>query len=260
MALTLSDDDLAAITSIVLSQVTSVATSLSTVNSIATTTRTLASTAASVATSTSGGVSTNTSIVTTVSTGLSTTTSIATKTSTGVSTVTSIVTTISTAISGLATLDEQADALWAHETRTITQTGATLAAAVAGGLVTIQRGDSFSATFTGLSDSTNHSKLWFTVKRNLDDADAAAIIQIDHATGLLYLNATAVPAARNANGTLTLPNTASATVTLDEVETDDLVPAEGLYWDLQMLDTGGTVTTLTSGPCNIVADVSRIVV
>ncbi len=149
--------------------------------------------------------------------------------------------------------------IWGHATRTLTQTGVSIAAAVAGGLVTIQRGDSFTATFTGLADSTGISKMWFTVKRCLADPDTAAIIQIEHTTGLIYLNGTAVPAARNANGTLVDTTTTSATVTLDEVETDDLVPEDGLYYDIQLLTAAGAVTTLTTGPCNIVGDVSRVV-
>lgn len=167
---------------------------------------------------------------------------------------------IATDAIGAAELADSAVAeIWTYATRTLTQAAATLASALAGSTITIARGDSLTATITGLSSSALHSKVWFTVKRSLSDADSAAIIQIEHTGGLLYLNGAVVPAARNANGTLSLPSETSVTVTLDEVETDDLVPANGLYWDIQMLDTNGVVTTLAVGDCNIAGDVTRSV-
>jgi len=134
-----------------------------------------------------------------------------------------------------------------------------IAAAMAGEVVTIKRGDSLSLSITGLGDLTNKSKLWFTVKDNLADADSAAIIQIDDDTGLLYLNAAAAAVA--ANGSITIDDAVAGdiTVALDEAETDDLVPAIGLTYDVQMLDTSNDVSTLTEGPCNITGDVTRAI-
>jgi hypothetical protein len=149
--------------------------------------------------------------------------------------------------------------VWSESTRTLTQSAASVAAAVAGATLTIKRGDSLSASLTGLGDISAASKLWFTVKDNLADVDSASIIQIDDATGLLYLNGAAGTAA---NGSITVDDAVAGdiTIALDEAETDDLVATNGLYYDVQMLDASGDVTTLTEGPCNITGDVTRSIV
>jgi hypothetical protein len=142
---------------------------------------------------------------------------------------------------------------------TLTDTAIAIAAAVAGGVVTIHRGDSLSAAITGLGDISTRAKLWFTVKRSQSDADTDSIIQIEETAGLVYLNG-ADAAARAANGDITVDNAVAGniTITLDEVETDDLVPKTGLYYDVQML-TATDVSTLSAGPCNITADITRVV-
>ena len=150
--------------------------------------------------------------------------------------------------------------VWSETVRTLTQAAASVVSAVSGTTISIKRGDSLSASITGLGDLSASSKLWFTVKEDLDDADTASIVQIDDGTGLLYLNG-ADASARAANGSITVDDAADGdiTIALDEVETDDLVPANGLRYDVQMLDSGGDVTTLTEGLCNIKGDVTRVV-
>jgi hypothetical protein len=254
---------------------TATSTGVSTVNSIVTTVSTGVSTVNSIATKTSAGVSTNTSIVTAVSSYIATNLAAVygateracinllddasggladiqadvvhtmddvevaldslSTISTAVSTVTSIVTTISTAFAS-GTVN--------------------VVTALAGAVLTIRRGDSLSATWTGLASNAGHAKIWLTIKDSQGDADSAAIVQIEHAGGLLYLNGAVASTA--ANGTLTADSNTQITVTLTATETDDLVPANGLYYDLQML-VGTTTTTLTEGPCNIVGDVTRAV-
>ena len=149
--------------------------------------------------------------------------------------------------------------VWAESSRTLTQSAASVASAVSGSTITIKRGDSLSASLTDIGALTNSSKLWFTVKRDLGDADTDAIIQIDDATGLLYLNGAAASVA--ANGSITVDDAATGdiTIALQEAETDDLVPAQGLYYDVQMLDTSNDVTTMTEGWCHITGDVTRSV-
>jgi hypothetical protein len=148
--------------------------------------------------------------------------------------------------------------VWSEATRTLTQSATAIAAAVAGGTVTIHRGDSLSVSITGLGDISTRTKLWFTVKRSPADADTASIIQIEETAGLVYLN--------GATGTAILGDIAvddavagDITITLDETATDDLVPQSGLYYDIQM-KTATTIETLSAGPCNITADITRVVV
>ena len=146
--------------------------------------------------------------------------------------------------------------VWSESTRTLTQSAASIVAAVSGSDLTIKRGDSLSASITGLGALTGYTTIWFTVKNQMSDADSESIIQIDTDTGLVYLNAEA--AANAANGSITIDDAVAGdiTITLDESETDDLVPHRGLYYDVQMLN-GGDVTTLTEGLCRIAGDVTR---
>ena len=126
--------------------------------------------------------------------------------------------------------------------------------------MTIHRGDSLSASITGMGDISGRSKLWFAVKTSDEDTDAESIIMIEETAGLMYLNG-ADASARSANGGITVDNAVAGniTITLDEVETDDLVPAVNLVYDVQMLTAAGAVSTLTAYLARITADVSRVV-
>lgn len=145
--------------------------------------------------------------------------------------------------------------VWAYGTRTLTQSAASVAAAVSGTDLSIHRGDSLSASFTDLGDISGRTKLWFTIKAMRRDADTAAIIQIEETAGLVYINAAA--AGTSANGSITVDDAVAGdiTVTLDEVETAKLSP-DALVYDIQVLD-GGNITTLTAAAATVTADVTR---
>jgi hypothetical protein len=151
--------------------------------------------------------------------------------------------------------------VWSEPTRRLTQSAAAVTATLAGDTITVKRGDTLSVSLTGLGDISASTKLWFSVKNHLRDADTASIVQIDDATGLLYLNATDA-SARAANGSITVDDAVAGNITiaLDEAETDDLVPVNGLVYDVQMLDSSGDVTTLTEGDLDVEGDVTRVIV
>jgi len=158
-----------------------------------------------------------------------------------------------------ANLDNQlsgvAAAVWAAAVRTLTQSAASVIATVTGSDITCQRGDSLSASLTDVGALTGYSKVYFTVKRDYADADTASIIQIEKTAGLKYLNgATGTPA----NGSLTIDDEATGdiTIALDEVETAKLDPGVYVY-DVQVVRTAGTVSTLTAGTFEVAADVTR---
>ena len=155
-------------------------------------------------------------------------------------------------------IDNAGVAVWSYDSRTLTQSATAVTAAVSGSDITIHRGDSLSASITALGDISGRSKLWFTVKDSLADIDANSIIQIELTAGLVYLNA-ADASARAANGSITVDDEddGDITIVLDEVETDDLVIQSGLSYDVQMLSTGGDISTLATGNCAITADVTR---
>jgi len=163
----------------------------------------------------------------------------------------------------LETLSDQLDGqdpadVWGYATRTLTQSAASVTSAVSGSTLTVLRGDTFTGAITGLGDISSRSKLWFTVKEDKDDADTAAIIQIDEANGLLYLNGASATAG---NGSISVDdeNAGDITITIKPAATDDLNVTSGLYYDIQVLTSGGVVSTLTSGTCNITADVTRAI-
>jgi hypothetical protein len=148
--------------------------------------------------------------------------------------------------------------VWAYATRTLTQSAASVTAAVSGSTITIHRGDSLSASLTGLGNISDRSKLWFTVKDDKGDPDIRSIIQIEESAGLQYLNA-GDASARSANGSITVDDEISGdiTIVLEKSETDDLSVQSNIYYDVQVLTEAGIVTTLTSGTCNVTADVTR---
>lgn len=166
----------------------------------------------------------------------------------------------------LETLSDQLDAIdvngtaaavWAYTPRTLTQTAAAVASVMAGTSLTITRGDTLSATLTGLGNITGYANLWFTVKWATSDLDAAAIIQIDTDTGLLTVNGAAATAG---NGSITVDDATAGdiTIALEASVTDDLTPATGLVYDVQW-QSGTSIYTLTSGVAVVSADVTRAV-
>ena len=169
------------------------------------------------------------------------------------------------AVSGSAgkTLDDidvsgTAAAVWASATRTLTQSAASVTATVSGSDITCTRGDSLSASLTDVGALTGYSKIYFTVKRDHDDADAVSIIQIEKTAGLKYIDGGAATTAANGSITISDEATGDITVALDEAETAKLDP--GVYfYDVQIVRSAGTVSTLTEGIFTVSADVTRAV-
>jgi hypothetical protein len=156
--------------------------------------------------------------------------------------------------SGLA-LETTLNAVKAKTDLITTGTVITVTSPVSGSTITAIRGDTLVAMLENIGSLTGYSNLWFTVKRDYADADTASIIQIEKTAGLKYLNgATGTPA----NGSLTIDDEATGdiTIALDEVETAKLDPGVYVY-DVQVVRTAGTVSTLTAGTFEVAADVTR---
>jgi len=160
--------------------------------------------------------------------------------------------------------DLSAAEVWAYSSRTLTQSAASVASAVAGSVITITRGDTLSAALTNIGALTGYVSLDFTVKKNQDDTDANAILRIRlNATGtgdgLITINKVSSDLTA-ANGSITIDDAATGdiTIALAAEETDDLVAHSGYFYDVQMI-TATAVTTLTEGICNVAPDVTRAV-
>jgi hypothetical protein len=139
----------------------------------------------------------------------------------------------------------------------LTIPAAEIAAVLTGQDLTLHRGDDIPITISDLPALTGASKVWFTLKGRLADPDSSALVQID-LTGLLRLNGVA---GTLGNGSVTIDTAtapAQVTIRLAAAASAALVPAAGLYWDLQML-SGGAVTTLTEGRARVAGDVTEAV-
>lgn len=127
-----------------------------------------------------------------------------------------------------------------------------------GAEITFRRGDTLDDySITGLGDITEHSKLWFTVKRSKEGTDVQALIQIEETVGLIRINGEAADTPANGNITITEALAGNIAISLEEVETAKL-PYGEFYYDVQVL-ISGKVTTLTEGTAIIPADVTRAV-
>lgn len=143
--------------------------------------------------------------------------------------------------------------------RRLTQSGAAVAAAVAGSSVTQTRGDTWSIPLTGLGSMTTHSKLWVVLKRNAAEADAESLVMVEHTDGLLYLNGAApVAPITSASGTLAITDESAGAILwgVDKAATALLPPGTWTY-EVQQLTTGGEVTTMARGIFTIDADFVR---
>ena len=156
--------------------------------------------------------------------------------------------------SGLA-LETTLNAVKAKTDLITTGTVITVTSPVSGSTITAIRGDTLVAVLENIGSLVGYTNLWFTVKRDYADADTASIIQIEKTAGLKYINgAVGTPA----NGSLTIDDEATGdiTIALDETETAKLDP--GVYsYDVQVVRTAGTVSTLTAGTFEVAADVTR---
>ena len=159
---------------------------------------------------------------------------------------------------------ELAPAVWTSSPRTLTQSAASIVAAVSGSSITIQRGDTLNISLTGLGDLSGYVSLDFTVKVYKSDTDDEAILRIrknlsDSGDGLLRINGEAASEATNASIAIDDINAGDITVTLAAEESKTLLSRIDLYYDIQKI-TATAVNTMSNGYCTISADVTKAVV
>lgn len=147
--------------------------------------------------------------------------------------------------------------VWTYSPRTLTSTAAQIAAAVSGSDLSIHRGDTFSASITGLGDIQSRTALYWTVKESVNQADTRAAVQVEETDGLLILKGATAATAGDGDITVTNAATGAITLTLAAAATAELTPGV-YYYDVQQV-TGGGVETLTAARLTVVADVTRAV-
>jgi len=148
--------------------------------------------------------------------------------------------------------------VWNCARRTLTMPITLLKSMLRGEKLELYRGDTLDLPILGLGDLTTATQLWFTVKKQLSDADAAAEIQISLTIGLEAI-AGAV-ATTPANGSITIDDLVAGNITIaltaEEMAKLD-VDFVG-YWDIQKA-VGVAVSTLTRGNAQVLGDATRSV-
>ncbi len=159
-----------------------------------------------------------------------------------------------------AEVDAVAADVWGYSSRTLTQSAASVASAVAGSTITCQRGDTLTAALTGLGDISDRVKLWGTVKSDPSLSDTAATLMTEETDGLTRVNGTAYTTTTDGSITVTDEVTGALTWVLKPAVTKELAPGQYTY-DVQMLTGAGVVQTLTYSPFIVTAtgDITRAV-
>lgn len=147
--------------------------------------------------------------------------------------------------------------IWNFPTRTLTNQVFNAPPVAQGNNLNIIRGDTFVWAPTNLGSLVNVSKLYFTIKRIYADLDSESELQVEKSAGLVYINR--APALVPANGSIVINdvNLGNITITVQAVETAKLDLLMDVAYDVQFINTSGTVTTLVSGPVTIQGDATR---
>jgi len=147
-----------------------------------------------------------------------------------------------------------AAAVWAYATRTLTASAAT-ATATSGSALTITKSVHYTATISGLTIPSDWAKMWLTLKKHSNYADASATIQIVETNpgavtdGLLYLNGAASTASY---ASLTVDQAAGTVVIdIEDDATVALTDGESGSYDLKCLATATESEQLTTSTYTI---------
>ena len=152
--------------------------------------------------------------------------------------------------------------VWTNSTRTLTQSAASVTAAVSGSTITVYRGTTWSISLTGLGDISTYDTVYFSVKENLSDSDDNAILRVKNsASGLLRWNKAAV--LTDTNGVITIDDAAAGniTITVLEAETASAPVASSYSYDIKGVDNDGQTDMISIGLDSFVVagDVTRAI-
>lgn len=159
------------------------------------------------------------------------------------------------------TFGDIAAAVWAYTTRTLTQTAASIIAAVTGSTITQTRAVDWSFSITGMGNIAARDTFYFTLKRRTILPDSEALVQIEETAGLVFINGKPAGVAGAANGTLTVTDAVAGdvTVTLTAEESAKLAAEAGLDYDFKMITVAGAVQQMTAGKFNISSVVTEAI-
>jgi hypothetical protein len=136
----------------------------------------------------------------------------------------------------------------------IAWTAADISASMTEGIITQIRGNSWDIDITGLTLDSN--KQQFAIKETKLEADAQALLLIDTATGLIYLNGKPVEEADQGKASLSYVGT-TLTVTVDASITAQLPTTGNYHYGIQSVTAAGVVSESYGGTFTITADTVR---
>lgn len=123
--------------------------------------------------------------------------------------------------------------------------------------ITAIRGDTLRRSFLNLGNMTTRTKLWFTVKSDVETDDSASIIQITEAGGLIILDGAVAINPALASIVVDDATTGDVTIYIDETITKGLDVGQ-LFFDIQWNSATDTLTPV-GGKLTVVRDVTRSV-
>lgn len=158
-------------------------------------------------------------------------------------------------------LTAQLEAIQA-KTDLISMAEITVLAPFDGATLRILRGDTLNVSVENLGYLAGYTSIDFSVKTSSEDTDDEAILRVRKnasgvGDGLLRVNGALAADVNKGSITISDLVIGNLTITVEASITDDLYQQVCVY-DIQMI-AGSTVTTLTSGRCEIIRDVTRAV-
>ncbi len=154
-----------------------------------------------------------------------------------------------------AIADAVAPIVWGHAQRTLTSAAQVTEEETSAELITRRRGDSWSVSLTGLGNITDAEEIWLTLKRQPNQLDSAAVLQVT-STGGLVIGLTAEPT--DAAIAVDDATAGNLTITVEPAATKLVAPRTYEY-DIQVRRTGGQIQTLAAGQWSVPPDVTRSV-
>ena len=152
-----------------------------------------------------------------------------------------------------------AAAVWVYATRTLTQSGSSVASAVTGDEIALTRGDTAVINLSSLGVITGYQEVWFSIKERLNDTDANALVVVSSVSGLEVINKDTPGAGETGSITVTDEAAGDLTITISAAAMAQLETCSGRHYDVQWKDASDQIFTLSrgEGKLEIVGDVTR---
>ena len=121
---------------------------------------------------------------------------------------------------------------------------------VAGNVITVRAGDSWSIPINGLGNIGGRTKLWFAINKS-GAPDSAALIFVEATGGLTVVNGASYATTSHGSITVNDQTAGNVMVAINKTATA-LLRGGDSTWAVKMLDSAGIATTLVEGPFKLV--------